>query len=119
MILPRFDLTTATWRARAIRYVVIYLLLALTLVVARFLTQDVRPTLRAAQGREVVLTTRRDELELRVQALGNPQRVSDWALQNGMRRFAGAPKTSAVITGVPAPASLRPHTTLEVTTEWK
>ncbi len=119
MILPRFDLTTATWRARAIRYVVIYLLLALALVTARFLTQEVRPTLRAAQEREATLTTQRDELELRVQALGNPQRISDWALKSGMRRFAEAPKTSAAITGVPAPTPLRPHTTLEVTTEWK
>lgn len=119
MTLPRFDLSTATWRARAIRYVLIYLLLALALVAARYLTQDVRPTLREAQKREAALTTRRDELELRVQALGNPQRISDWALQNGMRRFAEAVKTSAPITGIPAPKPLQPHTTLEVTTEWK
>ena len=86
--LPRFDLSTATWRARAIRYVVIYLALALALVGARLLTQDVRPTLREAQLREAALTTQRDELEVRVQALGSPQRVREWALQNGMRRFA-------------------------------
>lgn len=119
MILPRFDLSTATWRARAIRYVGLYLLLALALVMARYLTQDVRPTLRAAQEREATLTTQRDELELRVQALGNPQRISDWALQNGMRRFAEVPKTTETIKGIPAPAPLHRHTTLEVTTEWK
>ncbi|EYB68372.1 hypothetical protein DEIPH_ctg025orf0258 [Deinococcus phoenicis] len=116
---PRFDLSAATWRARAIRYVAIYLVLALMLVGARLLTQDVRPTLRTAQDREVALTTQRDELELRVQALGNPQRVRDWAFQNGMRRFAEAPKTTQDLTGVPAPAPAAAHTTLEVTTEWK
>lgn len=115
----RLDLSAATWRARAIRYVAIYLLLALALVAARYLTQDVRPTLRAAQEREAALTTERDELELRVQALGNPQRVRDWAFANGMRRFAEAPKTTAELTGVPAPAPLPARTTVEVTTAWR
>ncbi|TDE87566.1 MULTISPECIES: hypothetical protein [Deinococcus] len=119
MTLSRLDLSVATWRARAIRYVVIYLLLALALVGARFLTQGVRPALRAAQEREAVLTTQRDELELRVQALGNPQRIRDWALQNGMRRFAEAPKTTQDLSSIPAPAPVPAHTTLEVTTEWK
>jgi len=117
--LPRFDLSAATWRARAVRYVVIYLALALALVGARLLTQDVRPTLREAQAREAALTTQRDELEIRVQALGSPQRVREWALQNGMRRFAEAPKTTQALKGVPAPASAAAPTTLEVRTEWK
>lgn len=117
--LPRFDLSAATWRARAIRYVAIYLALALALVGARLLTQDVRPSLREAQAREAALTTQRDELEVRVQALGSPQRVREWALQNGMRRFAETPKTTAPLTGVPAPAPAAPRTTLEVRTEWK
>ncbi|WP_216319195.1 hypothetical protein [Deinococcus aestuarii] len=115
----RLDLSAATWRARAIRYVAIYLLLALALVTARSLTQEVRPTLRAAQEREAALTTERDELELRVQALGNPQRVRDWAFANGMRRFAEAPKKTAELTGVPAPAPLPARTTVEVTTAWR
>ncbi|BDP41867.1 hypothetical protein DAETH_18360 [Deinococcus aetherius] len=115
----RLDLSAATWRARAIRYVGIYLLLALALVAARYLTQDVRPDLRAAQEREAALTTQRDELELRVQALGNPQRVRDWAFANGMRRFAEASKTTAELTGVPAPAPLPARTTVEVTTVWR
>ncbi|WP_034383264.1 hypothetical protein [Deinococcus sp. YIM 77859] len=118
-MLPRVDLSIATWRARAIRYVSIYLVLALTLVGARFFTQDVRPTLRAAQDREAALLNERDELELRVQALTNPQRIRDWALHNGMRRFAEAPKTTQDITGVPAPAPLSARSTLEVKTEWK
>ncbi|GAA5531799.1 hypothetical protein E5F05_11940 [Deinococcus metallilatus] len=119
MILPHFDLSAATWRARAIRYLVIYLLLALMLVGARLLTQDVRPSLRAAQDREAALTTERDELELRVQALSNPQHIRDWALQNGMRRFAETPKTTQDLSGLPAPAPVPAQTTLEVTTVWK
>lgn len=119
MTLPPLDLNAATWRARAMRYVGIYLLLALALVAARFVTQDVRPTLRAAQEREAALTTQRDELELRVQALGNPQRIRDWAFQNGMRRFAEAPKTTQDLTAVPPPPPAPTHTPLEVTTQWK
>ena len=116
---PRLDLSAGTWRARAVRYVGLYLVLALTLVAARFLTQDVRPHLRDVQTREAALTTERDDLELRVQALGNPQRVRAWAAGHGMRRFAEAPKTTAILTGVPAPAALPPQATLEVTTAWR
>lgn len=119
MTAARPDLSAGTWRARAIRYVGLYLLLALALVGARFLTQDVRPTLRAAQVREAALTAQRDDLELRVQALGNPQRVRDWAFAHGMRRFAEAPKTTAELTGVPAPAPLSAQTPLEVRTAWR
>ena len=119
MTAARIDLSAGTWRARAVRYVGLYLVLALTLVAARFLTQDVRPDLRDAQKREATLTTTRDDLELRVQALGNPQRVRAWAAKNGMRRFAEAPKTTATLTGVPAPAPLPAQTTLEVRTAWR
>lgn len=117
--LPRFDLSVSTWQARAIRYVAIYLLLVLALVGARLWTQDARPTLRAAQEREATLTSERDRLELRVQTLGSPQRVREWAFANGMRRYAEAPKTRAALSGVSAPPPVAAPTTLEVTTEWK
>lgn len=117
--LPNVDLSVSTWQARAIRYVVIYLLLALALVGARLWTQDVRPDLRAAQAREAALTTERDELELRVQALSTPQRVREWALSNGMRRYAEMPKTRAALSGVAAPPPADAQTTLEVKTAWK
>lgn len=117
--LPSFDLSVSTWQARAIRYVGIYLLLTLTLVGARLWTQDVRPELRAAQAREAALTTERDELELRVQTLSTPQRVREWAFENGMRRFAEVPKTTAALSGVSAPPPADAQTTLEVSTEWK
>ncbi|GAA5514667.1 hypothetical protein Dcar01_03423 [Deinococcus carri] len=115
----RFDLSPATWRARAIRYVAIYLALALLLVGARYLTQDVRKTLLDARDREAVLTTQRDDLELRVQALNGAPRIREWALQNGMRPFAEAPKTVQDLTALPAPAPAPARTTLEVTTAWK
>ncbi|MCP2013434.1 hypothetical protein L1280_000562 [Deinococcus sp. HSC-46F16] len=117
--LSRLDVSIATWRARAVRYLAIYLALALLLVGARALTQDVRPTLRAAQDREAALTTERDELELRVQTLTGSARVRDWAFANGMRRFAGSRTTAGRFGAVPLPDPLTPRTTLEVQTEWK
>lgn len=117
--LSRLDVSVATWRARAVRYLAIYLALALLLVGARALTQDVRPTLRAAQDREAQLTTQRDELELRVQTLTGSARVRDWALANGMRRFAGSTTTTGRFGSVKLPPPLIPRTTLEVQTEWK
>lgn len=119
MTLSRLDLSLATWQARAVRYVSIYLVLALVLVAARYLTQDVRPDLRAAQQREAALTAERDELEVSVQRLNNPQRIRDWAGQHGLRPFAEAPKNNEPLLSVSAPAPIPVQTTLEVYTEWK
>lgn len=99
--LRRVDLSEATWRGRAVRYVLIYLALALALVGARYLTQDIRPALRAVQEREATLLTRRNDLAVRVQALENPQRIRDWAFANGMVRFAEAPKEAQAILPLP------------------
>lgn len=120
---PVFDTSVAVWRARAIRYVLIYLSLVLALVVARSLTQDIRPNLLAAQEREAALTTQRDDLTVRVQALETPQRVRDWAFANGMRRFADAPnKDTQTIEPVGSQSSAVGTTQprqVEVRTQWK
>ncbi|OLV17961.1 hypothetical protein [Deinococcus marmoris] len=101
--LDRLDLTEATWRGRAIRYVAIYLALALLLVGARYLTQDIRPALRVVQDQEAKLLTQRNDLAVGVQTLENPQRIRDWAFANGMIRFAEAPKESQAILPLPPP----------------
>ncbi|WP_192930904.1 hypothetical protein [Deinococcus sp. AJ005] len=101
--LDHLDLTEATWRGRAIRYVAIYLALALLLVGARYLTQDIRPALRDVQDQEAKLLTQRNDLAVTVQTLENPQRIRDWAFANGMIRFAEAPKESQVILPLPPP----------------
>ncbi|MFK7603842.1 hypothetical protein ACI3L1_16695 [Deinococcus sp. SM5_A1] len=101
--LDSMDLTEATWRGRAIRYVAIYLALALLLVGARYLTQDIRPALRVAQDQEAKLLTQRNDLAVGVQALENPQRIRDWAFDNGMIRFAEAPKEAQAILPLPPP----------------
>ena len=101
--LDRVDLSEATWRGRAIRYVAIYLSLSLLLVGARFLTQDIRPALRVAQDREATLLTQRNDLAVTVQTLENPQRIRDWAFANGMVRFAEAPKEAQAILPLPPP----------------
>jgi len=101
--LRNVDLSEATWRGRAIRYVLIYLALALALVGLRYYTQDIRPALRAVQEREATLLTQRNDLAVRVQTLENPQRIRDWAFANGMIRFAEAPKESQAFLPLPPP----------------
>ncbi|CAM4433453.1 hypothetical protein [Deinococcus marmoris] len=102
--LDSMDLTEATWRGRAIRYVAIYLALALLLVGARSLTRDIRPELRVAQDQEAKLLIQRNDLAVAVQTLENPQRIRDWAFANGMVRFAeAAPKESQAILPLPPP----------------
>jgi hypothetical protein len=129
------DTSGATWRGRAMRYVLIYVLLALVLVGVRYVTHDVRVQLRAAADREEVLIAQRDTLEVQVQALTTPQRIREWAFAQGMRRFAEAPKVTADLPTIPLPASLSssppdssnsglrpapvPQTALEVRTQWK
>ncbi|GGM01887.1 hypothetical protein [Deinococcus aerophilus] len=123
---PTLDLSVTTWRNRAIRYVLIYLALALALVVTRALTQHIRPDLRTAEARQAALTTQRDDLTVQLQGLENPQRIRDWALANGMRRFAEVPKTTQEIQPLPpalptslTPPASAPGTTVEVKTQWK
>ena len=114
------DTSLPTWRGRAVRYVLIYLLMVVTLVIVRGATQHIRPELRAAQVREAELTTQRDTLVLQVQALENPQRLRSWAFANGMRRFTDADKVTETIPPVP---SVRvpgvPEHKLEVRTQWR
>lgn len=115
-----FDTTPVTWQRRTLRYLAIYLALAVLLVGARYLTQDVRPDLRAAQQREEDLVKARDTLAVRVQAATTPQKVQAWALANGMQRFAESRKTRQSLGPVPAPLPTLPgFSTLEVKTQWK
>ncbi len=114
------DTSLPTWRGRAVRYVAIYLLMVVTLVIVRGATQHIRPDLRAAQVREAELTTQRDTLVLELQALENPQRLRSWAFANGMRRFTDADKVTQAIPPVPSvPAPVVPEHNLEVRTQWR
>lgn len=124
MTLPlELDTSLPTWRARAVRYLLIYIALVVALVSVRSGTSGVRPALREARDREGQLITQRDNLALQLQALENPQRVRDWAFANGMRRVADAPKdvqtfpVQKVNDAVPGMGAAQP--TLEVRTEWK
>ncbi|WP_043802084.1 hypothetical protein [Deinococcus gobiensis] len=115
-----FDTTPVTWQRRTLRYLAIYLALALLLVGARYLSQDVRPDLRAAQQREEELIAMRDDLTVRVQAATTPQKVQTWATENGMQRFAESRKAvrdlgAAAVTPPPADTARD----LEVKTQWK
>lgn len=114
------DTSTATWQRRTLRYLTIYLLLALALVAARYATQHIRPTLRDAQQQEAALLSQRDNLEIRVQAATTPQKVQEWAVQNGMQRFAESNKSTRDL-GTPPPdtAPPTPPSSVEVKTQWK
>lgn len=123
MAFPSFDTTTATWQRRTLRYLGIYLTLALTLVAARYFTQGIRPELREMQKQEASLQTQRDDLEVRVQAASSPQRVQEWAVANGFQRFAESSKTTRDL----GAGSTVPHiknssaspAAIEVKTQWK
>lgn len=114
------DLTLPTWRARAVRYLLIYVALVVALVSVRASTSGVRPDLRAAQLREQTLITQRDNLALQLQTLETKQRIMAWAVANGMELSATAVKGSADIQGIPeAPAAAPQPRTVEVVTQWK
>lgn len=123
--LPRprdLDLSFLTWRGRAVRYVLIYLALALGLTGLRYATHGIRPALIEAQKQEAALIKQRDDLQVQVQALQNPQLVPLWAAQHGMRLYAESPKTVADFRPLdaarPRPEAV-PARTVEVRTEWK
>ncbi|GGQ93405.1 hypothetical protein [Deinococcus ruber] len=112
----------ALWRARALRYMLIYLLLACVLVTLRYQTQHIYPDVRALRAERSALQQQRDELSLVVQTLTSEQRVREWAIQNGMVPYAQAPKQTQAFSAAPRiPAvSLQPlPTRVEVKTTWK
>ncbi|WP_369409237.1 hypothetical protein [Deinococcus arboris] len=121
--IPRWsalDTSLPTWRARAVRYVLIYLALVTALVSVRALTRDVRPALKAAQAREAALTTQSADLSVQLQTLESRRRLLDWAAQNGMRRLTDVPRETATFQPVPAaPVAAPPARTVEVKTLWK
>lgn len=120
MAFPNFDTTTATWQRRTLRYLTIYLLLALALVAARFFTQHIRPVLREVQKQEETLQAQRDDLEIRVQAATTPQKVQEWAVQNGMQRFAESSKSTRDLGNLPTEPTLPSQpSSAEVNTQWK
>lgn len=82
----------AVWRARALRYVLIYLLLACVLVTLRYQTREVYPNLRRLNDTRTELQRQQSELSLTVQTLTSEQRVRVWALANGMVPYAQASK---------------------------
>jgi hypothetical protein len=112
------DLQAGIWRARTMRYVSIYLLLTCALVALRYQTHMIYDTLLKVRDQRTALQAQRDDLSVRVQSLVSEGRIRDWALANGMRYYAQAPKTSGTLSGLPAPAPL-PSPSFEVITRWK
>ena len=113
----------ALWRARALRYVLIYLLLACVLVTLRYQGREVYPNLRQLSATRTELQREQEELSLRVQTLTSEQRIRAWALENGMVPYAQAGKQTqtfeaGVAGATPLPAQPTP-TRLTVRTAWK
>ena len=97
----------ALWRARALRYVLIYLLMGSALVTLRYQTREVYPQLSALRTTRTELQRQQKELSLTVQSLTGEQRVRDWAIANGMMPYAQATKQTKVF-GPPMAPSVRP-----------
>ena len=86
----------ALWRARALRYVLIYLLMGSALVTLRYQTREVYPQLSGLRVTRTELQRQQKELSLTVQSLTGEQRVRDWAIANGMMPYAQATKQTQV-----------------------
>ncbi|AFZ68756.1 hypothetical protein [Deinococcus peraridilitoris] len=107
------------WRARALRYTLIYLLLGGVLVGLRFQTRTLRPELLEVRGQLTMLTQQKQALQLEIQARTSSARVREWALANEMVPFSRARKSSAQFEPLPDVAPPAPHRPLEVQTRWK
>ncbi len=113
----------ALWRARALRYVLIYLLMGCALVTLRYQTRAVYPELRNLRATRTELQRQQNELSLTVQTLTSEQRVRTWALSSGMVPYAQSSKQTQtfslplagklIAAPTPAPAPLL------VRTVWK
>lgn len=132
MILPRRRTTAlpkariqintdaALWRGRVMRYMLIYLLMAVTLVITRHFTQDIRPTLRNLEQQEGQLITELHELEIAYQAKVPPQKIKKWARENNMVPFANAYKEKQSFEpGVLLPKPIYSHPKIEVEYQWR
>ncbi len=109
----------ALWRARALRYVLLYLLLAGALVGLRYQGRSVYPELRALRDQRAALQQRRSVLELDVERQSSGARVRDWALERGMLPFSQARKQTATFTALPSPPALPAAHSPKVNTAWK
>ena len=116
----------ALWRARALRYLLIYLLLACMLVTLRFQTRHISPDVRTLRDERTALQHTRDELSVAVQTATGEQRIREWAIRHDMLPYAQASKQTRPLTAgppnraAPTPAALNAlPTRLEVTTRWK
>ncbi len=116
---PALPRPEAIWRARAVRYATLYLLLTVAVLVLRYTTQGTYPQLRELRQEVIALQTQRDSLELQVQQLTTGPRVLDWAKANGMVPYAQARKQSQDFPALPAPPTPMPTTAVEMTTQWK
>lgn len=110
----------AYWRRWAIRLLSLWVLLSLLLVSLRVQTSDIRSTLLDTQEASQLLVVERDGLSMEVQTLQSASRITAWAEEQDMLRFADSLKRSAEISGVslPQPAQT-PPAQLEVRTEWR
>jgi len=113
----------ALWRARALRYVMIYVLMACVLVVLRYQTQAIYPHLRDLRATRTELQRQQNELSLTVQTLTSEQRIRAWAIADGMVPYAQASKERQKLPPALAPVPPPPATplpaTLTVRTVWK
>lgn len=108
----------ARWRRRALRLLGVWVLLSLLLVGLRVATASIRPELRAAQIAQEELVKQRDTLSLEVQSLGSAGRITAWAEEQGMLRFADSLKRSAELSGVTAPEPSAPPKPVQLNWQW-
>lgn len=108
------------WRARALRYTSLYVLLVAALLGLRYATRGTYPQLRDLRTNVLKLQNERDHLELEVQTLTTGQHLLDWAAERGMVPYAQAQKTTAQIAPLPAlPLLPTDDHRFQLRTRWK
>ena len=96
----------------------IWVLLSVALVGLRVSTAGIRPELREAVTAREELVKQRDALSLEVQTLGAASRITQWAEQAGMLRFADSVKRSAEISGVGLPEKKPDTDPVQMRMQW-
>ncbi|GEM49528.1 hypothetical protein [Deinococcus cellulosilyticus] len=81
-----------SWQDRAVRYMLVYFILATVLVAWRYIQRDLPTRITELQDQEEQLYDQRSTLSIELQSLTSPVRIREWAVKNGMVPFSKAKK---------------------------
>ncbi|GGJ18076.1 cell division protein FtsL [Deinococcus roseus] len=108
-----------SWQDRAVRYMLVYFILATVLVAWRYFQRDLPTRIVDLQDQEEQLYNERSNLSIELQSLTSPLRIREWAVKNGMIPFSNAKKEQAIFEAPSQETLTIPQPKpLEVETQW-